>query len=81
MMCWSVIGPIVLGAMVAGFIVSGYVISKCKPRPTILLGWNVFVGACYILSEIIFIFLACPEVEIVGYNTQSKRSLPFNYII
>lgn len=67
-----VIGPAILLSMVGAFIVSGYVISKFKPRPMYLLSWNVIVGTVFVVSEIIYIFIACPEVGIVGYDTKTK---------
>ncbi|XP_034248106.1 solute carrier organic anion transporter family member 74D isoform X2 [Thrips palmi] len=60
--------PISILAMMTGFLVSGWAISRFKPRPLYLLSWNVIVGATYVLSEISFIFLGCPEVALQGYR-------------
>ncbi|KAF4523686.1 hypothetical protein B566_EDAN006057 [Ephemera danica] len=55
-----------LMAMVAGFLVSGFVISKFRPRPRILLFWNVIAGAWSIATEIIFIFVGCDNQIVHG---------------
>jgi hypothetical protein len=58
-----------LMAMVFGFLISGIVISKFKPRPRVLLFWNVIAGSVYILAEIIFIFIGCPDIPFHGAST------------
>ncbi|XP_065345657.1 solute carrier organic anion transporter family member 74D-like [Cloeon dipterum] len=62
-------------AMTLGFLVSGYVISKFQPRAKYVLGWNVVTGLTYILAEISFIFIGCPDVLVQGFNTFGE---PFN---
>ncbi|KAK3908254.1 Solute carrier organic anion transporter family member 74D [Frankliniella fusca] len=69
----AVTAPISILAMMSGFLVSGFVISKFKPRPLYLLSWNVIVGSTYVLAELSFIFLGCPEVALQGY-TQDYRT-------
>lgn len=64
----AVTAPISILAMMSGFLVSGFVISKFKPRPVYLLSWNVLVGCSYVLAELSFIFLGCPEVALQGYR-------------
>ena len=64
---WSS-APVSILAMMSGFLVSGFVISRWKPRPVYLLSWNVLVGATYVVSELSFIFLGCPEVALQGYR-------------
>jgi Organic Anion Transporter Polypeptide (OATP) family. len=59
-------------ATVAGFLVSGYVMSRFKPRASLVLGWNVFVGCVYIAGEILFIFLGCEDNGL--YGIQSTRT-------
>ncbi|XP_053675033.1 solute carrier organic anion transporter family member 74D [Anopheles nili] len=54
-------GPITLFGMVAGFLISGIVISKKKPSPKKLLFWNVIVGAGYMVGQISYLFLTCPD--------------------
>lgn len=47
--------------MVSGFLISGYVISKKKPSPNKLLFWNVIVGLTYMLGQLSYLFLTCPD--------------------
>ncbi|XP_061513237.1 solute carrier organic anion transporter family member 74D [Anopheles gambiae] len=54
-------GPITLFGMVAGFLISGIIISKKKPSPKKLLFWNVIVGAGYMVGQISYLFLTCPD--------------------
>lgn len=54
-------GPITLFGMVAGFFLSGLVISKKKPGPRPLLMWNVIVGVMYMVGQISYLFLTCPD--------------------
>jgi glucose uptake protein GlcU len=63
--------PAILATMV-GFLVSGYVISRFKPRAGLVLGWNVIVGCIYIAGEILFLFLACKDNGLYGF--QSTRT-------
>jgi len=69
-----IIGPVVVFSMVLGFLGSGIIISKFKPRPPVLLGWNVLVGVIYVFGEISFIFLSCNSQDFVGYHL-SNRSI------
>ncbi|KAJ1527748.1 hypothetical protein ONE63_007703 [Megalurothrips usitatus] len=77
-----VTAPISILAMMVGFLASGFVISRFKPRPLYLLSWNVFVGAFYVLSEISFIFVGCPELALQGYrrdyNGRIDLTMPCN---
>lgn len=77
-----VTAPISILAMMVGFLASGFVISRFKPRPVYLLSWNVLVGMTYVLSEISFIFLGCPEVALQGYrqdyNGRVELTMPCN---
>jgi hypothetical protein len=59
-------------ATVAGFLISGYVISRFKPRASLVLGWNVFVGCVYISGEIIFIFLGCTNNGLQGFQSTGE---------
>jgi hypothetical protein len=59
-------------ATVAGFLISGYVISRFKPRTSLVLGWNVFVGCVYIAGEILFIFLGCADNGLQGYHSTGE---------
>lgn len=54
-------GPITLIGMVVGFLLSGLIISKKKPGPRKLLAWNVFVGIGYMVGQVIYLFLTCPD--------------------
>ncbi|CAB3388039.1 Hypothetical predicted protein [Cloeon dipterum] len=60
-------------AMTLGFLVSGYVISKFQPRAKYVLGWNVVTGLTYILAEISFIFIGCPDVLVQGFNSFGEQ--------
>ncbi|PNF14783.1 hypothetical protein B7P43_G07610 [Cryptotermes secundus] len=59
-------------ATVAGFLISGYVISRFKPRTSLVLGWNVFVGCVYIAGEILFIFLGCTNNGLQGFQSTGE---------
>jgi hypothetical protein len=54
-------GPVTLFGMLSGFLVSGIVISKKKPGPNSLLLWNVIGGGIYMLGQISYLFLTCPD--------------------
>jgi hypothetical protein len=54
-------GPITLIGMVSGFLLSGIVISKKKPGPKYLLFWNVIVGFMYMIGQVSYMFLTCPD--------------------
>jgi hypothetical protein len=60
-------------ATVAGFLISGYVISRFKPRASLVLGWNVFVGCVYIAGEILFIFLGCTDNGLQGFQPSTQE--------
>jgi hypothetical protein len=60
-------------ATVAGFLISGYVISRFKPRASLVLGWNVFVGCVYIAGEILFIFLGCTDNGLQGFQPSTAE--------
>lgn len=66
-------GPISLVGMVLGFLLSGLVISKFKPGPRPLLAWNVFVGICFVLGQISFIFIGCESSGIRGVNLETLQ--------
>ncbi|XP_011639834.1 solute carrier organic anion transporter family member 4C1 [Pogonomyrmex barbatus] len=66
-------GPISLIGMVSGFLLSGLIISKFKPGPRPLLAWNVFVGICFVLGQILFTFLGCTDVGIRGVDLETKQ--------
>lgn len=65
-------GPAAILAMTVGFLVSGCLISKFKPRPSYVLGWNVFVGLSFVIGEILFIFLKCDDGTMVGFKHRSN---------
>lgn len=54
-----VIGPLTIFGMVFSIIMSGLIITKKKPRPGIVLFWNVFVGCLYMLGQGAYFFLYC----------------------
>lgn len=54
-------GPITLLGMVVGLLGSGWFIAKKKPHPSKLLGWNVLIGFVFIMGQISFLFLTCPD--------------------
>ncbi|XP_059483092.1 solute carrier organic anion transporter family member 74D [Neocloeon triangulifer] len=56
-------------AMTFGFLISGIVISKFQPRPRIVLFWNVIAGLAYVLAEVCFIFIGCPDDIVHGTNS------------
>jgi len=59
--------------MVLGFLLSGLIISKFKPGPRPLLAWNVLVGICFVLGQILFIFLGCTDAGIRGVNLKTMQ--------
>lgn len=71
-----VTAPISIFAMMSGFLISGFVISRWKPRPSYLLGWNVVVGSTYVMAEVAFIFLGCPEVAMQGQRHDFRDFQP-----
>ena len=72
-------GPISLVGMVLGFLFSGLIISKFKPGPRPLLAWNVFVGICFVAGQILFIFLGCSHIGIMGLDLETMQmNLTFN---
>lgn len=66
-------GPVSLAGMVLGFLFSGLVITKFKPGPRPLLAWNVFVGICFIIGQISFIFFGCADSGIRGIDLQTMQ--------
>ncbi|XP_068150906.1 solute carrier organic anion transporter family member 74D [Drosophila tropicalis] len=56
-----VVGPVSILGMVIGLVGSGMVISKRKPSVSKVLLWNVVVGGIYILGQISYAFLYCPD--------------------
>ncbi|XP_030380437.1 solute carrier organic anion transporter family member 74D [Scaptodrosophila lebanonensis] len=63
-----VVGPISILGMVVGLIGSGLVISKKKPSTSKVLLWNVFVGFIYILGQISYTFMYCPDSMSVAHD-------------
>lgn len=57
-------GPLTLLGMIGGFLASGIIITKKKPSPSKILLWNVFVGVMFMLGEISYLFLTCPDGQI-----------------
>ncbi|XP_046382790.1 solute carrier organic anion transporter family member 74D [Ischnura elegans] len=62
-------------AMVAGFLASGIVISKFRPRPRLILGWNVVVGMAYVVGELSFIGLGCSTTPLHGASGDGSLAL------
>ncbi|XP_071441837.1 solute carrier organic anion transporter family member 74D [Hetaerina americana] len=62
-------------AMVAGFLASGIIISKFRPRPRLILGWNVLVGIGYIMAELSFIGLGCATTPLHGAASNGSMAL------
>ncbi|XP_022221535.2 solute carrier organic anion transporter family member 74D [Drosophila obscura] len=56
-----VVGPVSILGMVVGLIGSGFVLSKKKPAVSKVLMWNVIVGCVYIMGQISYAFLYCPD--------------------
>ncbi|BFF96362.1 solute carrier organic anion transporter family member 74D [Drosophila madeirensis] len=56
-----VVGPVSILGMVVGLIGSGLVLSKKKPAVSKVLMWNVIVGCIYIMGQISYAFLYCPD--------------------
>ncbi|EDW28766.1 GL18770 [Drosophila persimilis] len=76
-----VVGPVSILGMVVGLIGSGLVLSKKKPAVSKVLMWNVIVGCVYIMGQISYAFLYCPDTFSMthvggagcqGYNAESK---------
>ncbi|CAG9797785.1 unnamed protein product [Chironomus riparius] len=57
-------GPFTLIGMVMGFLVSGIVITKAKPSTSKILMWNVIVGIMFMVGELVYLFLTCPDGQI-----------------
>ncbi|XP_015609207.1 solute carrier organic anion transporter family member 5A1 [Cephus cinctus] len=66
-------GPISLIGMVLGFLLTGLFISKFKPGPRKLLAWNVFVGICFVIGQISFVFLGCTVTGIRGLDLETMQ--------
>lgn len=47
-----------------GMLASGFVIARLKPSARILSGWNVVLGALFLISLISFAFLGCPTSKV-----------------
>nr|CAD7452207.1 unnamed protein product [Timema tahoe] len=60
-------------AMVFGFMLSGYLMGKYKPRPRIILGWNVFLGVLYVGGSIFHIFLKCDDNGLYGLDMDGGK--------
>nr|CAD7197348.1 unnamed protein product [Timema douglasi] len=60
-------------AMVFGFMLSGYLMGKYKPRPRIILGWNVFLGLLYVGGSIFHIFLRCDDNGLYGLDMDDGK--------
>nr|CAD7399809.1 unnamed protein product [Timema cristinae] len=60
-------------AMVFGFMLSGYLMGKYKPRPRIILGWNVFLGLLYVGGSIFHIFLKCDDNGLYGLDMDDGK--------
>ncbi|KAH8267512.1 hypothetical protein KR018_006415 [Drosophila ironensis] len=56
-----IVGPVSILGMVVGLIGSGLVLSKMKPHVSKVLMWNVIVGCIYMLGQISYAFLYCPD--------------------
>ncbi|CAO1337195.1 unnamed protein product [Diamesa serratosioi] len=54
-------GPFTIFGVVVGFLASGHYISKKKPAPSKLLMWNVIVGIFFMIGEVSYLFLTCPD--------------------
>ncbi|KAG8232805.1 hypothetical protein J437_LFUL007959 [Ladona fulva] len=68
-------GTVGIMAMVGGFLVSGIVITKVRPRPRLLLGWNVLVGMAYIVGELSFIGIGCSTRPLHGSSLDGRLQL------
>lgn len=66
-------GPVSILGMVLGFLLSGLIISKFKPGPRPLLAWNVLVGMCFVLGQIVFIYLGCADTGIRGVDLKTLQ--------
>ncbi|CAG2068372.1 unnamed protein product, partial [Timema podura] len=55
-------------AMIFGFLGSGYFIGRFKPRPRLVLGWNVILGAVHVIGSIIYIYLGCQDKGVYGLD-------------
>ncbi|CAG2066099.1 unnamed protein product [Timema podura] len=60
-------------AMVIGFMLSGYLMGKYKPRPRIILGWNVFLGFLHVGSDLFHIFLRCDDNGLYGLDINNGK--------
>ncbi|XP_063236896.1 solute carrier organic anion transporter family member 74D-like [Bacillus rossius redtenbacheri] len=64
-------GTTTLLAMVVGFLVSGLVIGKFKPRPRLILGWNVVLGFVSVAGYVSYVFLRCEDRGLHGLDVAS----------
>nr|CAD7206350.1 unnamed protein product [Timema douglasi] len=60
-------------AMVIGFMLSGYLMGKYKPKPRVILGWNVFLGILHVGSDIFHIFLRCDDNGLYGLDMNNGK--------
>ncbi|KAH8413464.1 hypothetical protein KR009_011422 [Drosophila setifemur] len=56
-----IVGPFSILGMVVGLIGSGLVLSKKKPHVSKVLMWNVIVGFIYMMGNLSYAFLYCPD--------------------
>ncbi|XP_077302634.1 organic anion transporting polypeptide 33Ea [Arctopsyche grandis] len=67
-------GPAILIGVLIGFLLSGWYISTRQPRPRKLLMWNVIVGFVYLIGELSYIFISCPQNSIEQQISLTGRS-------
>nr|CAD7261265.1 unnamed protein product [Timema shepardi] len=60
-------------AMVVGFMLSGYLMGKYKPKPRVILGYNVFLGVLSISNNIVHIFLRCDDNGLYGLDVNNGK--------
>nr|CAD7398590.1 unnamed protein product [Timema poppensis] len=68
-------------AMVIGFMLSGYLMGKYKPKPRVILGWNVFLGILHVGSDIFHIFLRCDDNGLYGLDMNNGKNNPMPRVI
>lgn len=66
-------GPAILIGVLLGFLISGWYISTRQPRPRKLLMWNVIVGCIFLLGELSYIFISCPQNSIEEQISETGR--------
>ncbi|RZF47269.1 hypothetical protein LSTR_LSTR004978 [Laodelphax striatellus] len=70
-----IIGPTTILSMTIAFLGSGFLISKFRPRPVLLLSWNVVVGISFVIGELAFIFISCKSSSLMGYDTSNINKI------